>query len=100
MFGWRPLTAQHGRSGVTWRPSLPRAAAVQGVSGTFTATQDVGTFATVSTATASKGIHIVGVTTNGQIWHQLRSSPSVIFRDVELVGVGQNVGTFTAAACG
>jgi hypothetical protein len=71
-----------------------------GVGGTFTATQDVGTFATVSTATASEGIHIVGVTTNGQIWHQLRSSPSVIFRDVELVGVGQNVGTFTTAACG
>lgn len=71
-----------------------------GVSGTFTATQDVGTFATVSTATASEGIHIVGVTTNGQIWHQLRSSPSVIFRDVELVGGAQNVGTFTTAACG
>jgi hypothetical protein len=71
-----------------------------GVSGTFTATHNVGTFATVSTATASEGIHVVGVTTNGQIWHQLRSSPSVIFRDVELVGGAQNVGTFTTAACG
>jgi hypothetical protein len=71
-----------------------------GVSGTFTKTEDVGTFATASTASTSEGIHVVGVTTNGQIWHQLRSSPSVVFRDVELVGVGQNVGTFTTAACG
>lgn len=71
-----------------------------GVSGTFTGTEDVGTFATVSTAATSEGLHVAGVTTNGRIWHQLRNSPLAIFRDIELVGVGRDVGTFTAIACG
>lgn len=70
-----------------------------GVSGTYTATADVGTFARVSAASTSEGLHVVGVTTNGRLWHQLRSNTMPIFRDVEQVGVGQDVGSFTSVAC-
>lgn len=72
------------------------------ISGTFTGTEDVGTFATVSTAVTSEGLHVAGVTTNGRIWHQLRNNPLAIFRDIELVGLppkSPDVGTFTAIAC-
>jgi hypothetical protein len=61
---------------------------------------DVGTFAAVATAPTTEGIHVVGVTTDGRLWHQLRSGSPVVFRDVELVGVGHDVGLFTAVDCG
>jgi hypothetical protein len=61
---------------------------------------DVGTFATVAAGSTTEGLHIVGTTTDGRIWHQLRPSPSAIFRDIEQVGVGQDVGLFTAIDCG
>ena len=60
---------------------------------------DVGTFQRVAGATTTEGLHILGVTTNGHLLHQLRPSQGRMFRDVESVGVGQNVGAFTAAAC-
>jgi hypothetical protein len=68
-------------------------------SGTFTTTFDVGTFSTVAAAWASEGLHVVGTTTDGRLWHQLRS-PTAIFRDIELAGVGADVGAFTAVDCG
>lgn len=68
-------------------------------SGTFTTTFDVGTFSTVAAAWASEGLHVVGTTTDGRLWHQLRT-PTSIFRDIELVGVGRDVGAFTAVDCG
>jgi len=69
-----------------------------GVSGTFTATADVGTFNTAAVAVTGEGTHVLGSTTNGRLWHQLRSTPMPIFRDVELVGIGQDVGQFTTVA--
>jgi hypothetical protein len=60
---------------------------------------DVGTFERVAGGTTSEGEHVLGVTSNGHVFHQLRASASAQFRDVEAVGVGQNVGSFTAVAC-
>ncbi|HEY7622192.1 MAG TPA: hypothetical protein VH834_20650 [Solirubrobacteraceae bacterium] len=60
---------------------------------------DVGTFQRVAGAATTEGLHILGVTTGGHLLHQLRPSQGRMFRDVESVGVGQNVGAFTAAAC-
>jgi hypothetical protein len=70
-----------------------------GVSGTYTAVADVGTFSAVAAAVTNEGLHVLGVTTNGRLWHQLRSNTMPVFRDVEQVGVGQDVGSFTAVAC-
>jgi hypothetical protein len=61
---------------------------------------DVGTFATVAAASTTQGMHVVGTTTDGHLWHQLRPSPSAVFRDVEAVGVGLDAGSFTAVDCG
>ncbi|MFI9561645.1 hypothetical protein [Nonomuraea endophytica] len=58
-----------------------------------------GHFDQVSAAKTTEGLHVVGVA-SGQIFHQLRSDTSPIFRDVELVGAGQEVGYFVAVACG
>jgi hypothetical protein len=69
-----------------------------GVSGTFTASLDVGTFNSIAVATTGEGAHVVGTTTDGRLWHQLRATTMPVFRDVELVGVGQDVGRFTAVA--
>jgi hypothetical protein len=66
---------------------------------TSTSEADVGTFARISAASTSVGLHVVGVTTNGRLWHQLRSTATAMFADVERVGVGQDVGGFTAVAC-
>ena len=60
---------------------------------------DVGTFHRIAGATTVEGLHVLGVTTNGHLLHQLLPSQGRIFRDVESIGVGQNVGSFTAAAC-
>ncbi|MGW6501293.1 hypothetical protein [Nonomuraea angiospora] len=60
---------------------------------------DVGTFVRVAAATTSEGEHVLGVTSNGHLFHQLRASAPGQFRDVEAVGVGQDVGSFTAVAC-
>jgi hypothetical protein len=70
-----------------------------GISGTFTATADVGTFSRVTAASTTQGLHVVGVTTNGRLWHQLRSVSMPVFADIEQVGVGKDVGFFTAVAC-
>jgi hypothetical protein len=64
-----------------------------------TAIADVGTFERVAGGTTNEGEHVLGVTSNGHLFHQLRASASGQFRDVEAVGVGQNVGSFTAIAC-
>jgi hypothetical protein len=59
---------------------------------------DVGTFRRAAATTSSQGLHILGITTDGRLWHQLRPDPWVVFRDVELVGVGTDVGDFIAVA--
>jgi hypothetical protein len=72
-----------------------------GVSGPTTATEDVGTFDSVAAAATGEGTHVVGTTTNGRLWHQLRSMTMPIFRDIELVGVppgSPDVGRFTMVA--
>jgi hypothetical protein len=66
---------------------------------------DPGNFQRVSVAETLEGYHVVGVmqqSNNGNLMHALRTTDepeSVIFRDVELVGVGQDVGLFVAASC-
>jgi hypothetical protein len=70
-------------------------------SGTITTITDVGTFNTVAAKQSGNGLHVVGTTTNGKLWHQLRMFPTEShFRDIELAGVGQDVGDFTAVDCG
>jgi hypothetical protein len=66
------------------------------------APRDVGFFATMSAYRSAGGHHFVGTTFNGRLWHQLRGlgAPFAFFGDVELEGVGQNVGLFTAVDCG
>jgi hypothetical protein len=64
---------------------------------------DPGAFTCLDMSKTTEGLHVVGAVAGGQIFHELRvpAAPgSVIFRDVELVGVGQEVGAFTAVACG
>ena len=69
-----------------------------GFSGTFTATHDVGTFNTVNVAVTSEGTQVLGTTTNGHLWHQLRSMQMPVFQDVEIVGVREDVGSFTTVS--
>lgn len=60
-------------------------------------------FQRLDTAKTSEGLHVIGATETGQILHQLRppAAPgTALFRDVEVVGVGTEVGFFTAVACG
>ena len=71
-----------------------------GVGGTFDAVFDVGTFNRITTGSTTEGLHVLGTTTDGRLWHQLRVGTQPIFRDVERFGVGQVVGPFTAVACG
>lgn len=59
---------------------------------------DVGTFRRAAAITSTEGLHVLGVTTDGRLWHQLRPDPWAMFRDVELVGVGADVGDFVAVA--
>lgn len=59
---------------------------------------DVGTFHRAAATASSEGLHLLGVTTDGRLWHQLRPDPWAAFRDVELVGVGQDVGFFVAVS--
>ena len=65
---------------------------------------DVGTFERIALATTNEGLHVVGVTTNGHLYHQLQPGISLQsgrgqeFRDVELIGVGADVGDFVAVA--
>ena len=75
-----------------------------GVRVTYRDIAEFGTFERMALATASEGLHILGVTTNGQLFHQLQPGLSLQpirgqeFRDVETIGVGANVGEFTAVA--
>ncbi len=39
------------------------------------------------------------MTTDGRLWHRLALDPVGAFGDIEAVGVGQNVGNFTAVSC-
>jgi hypothetical protein len=57
----------------------------------------------VTISKTTEGLHVVAVPQNGQLLHQLRPPTmpgAAIFRDVEQVGVGTEVGFFVAAACG
>lgn len=47
----------------------------------------------------SEGVHALGVTTDGRLWHKLAANLFTGFADVETVGVGQDVGQFTAVTC-
>jgi hypothetical protein len=66
---------------------------------TTTGLADVGDLLRISLGETVDGLHVVGLTADGRIWHQLRPSESVAFRDIQSVGVGQVVGGFTAIAC-
>jgi hypothetical protein len=65
---------------------------------------EFGTFERLALATTTEGLHVLGITTNGQLLHQLqaglstRPSTGQQFRDVEVVGVGADAGEFTAVA--
>ena len=65
---------------------------------------DVGTFERIALATTNEGLHILGVTSSGKLYHQLQAglslqaAPGQEFRDVELVGVGADVGDVVAVA--
>jgi hypothetical protein len=69
--------------------------------GTFTFDFDVGTFATASATLAREGLHVLGTTTDGHLWHQLRA-PNSVFGDVEGAGITSppEAGSFTAVDCG
>ena len=75
-----------------------------GVNITYPDIDEFGTFERVALATTTEGLHILGVTTNGQLFHQLQRGLSLQrirgqqFRDVETIGVGADVGEFTAVA--
>lgn len=55
-----------------------------------------GTFTRISAASLPSGLHFAGVTSNGQLWHTLRTDPFPSFQDVELIGGAGNRGTFQA----
>jgi hypothetical protein len=95
------LAARNGSGPQPWRDLEEVNVVISGGGVVINTTQviDVGTFQRVAGAPTTQGMHILGVTTNGHLLHQLMPSQGRIFRDVELVGVGQNVGVFTAAAC-
>ena len=95
------LAARNGSGVQPWRDleEVNVVITANGVVINTTQIVDVGTFQHVAGATTTEGMHILGVTTNGHLLHQLRPSQGRMFRDVESVGVGQNVGAFTAAAC-
>jgi hypothetical protein len=87
----------------TWQPWLnlettPLTISGPGISVTTTTTIDVGTFARIAAGVTTEGLHILGITTNGRIWHQIRSSAGPVYRDVEIPA--GNVGRFTTVACG
>ena len=75
-----------------------------GVRMTYRDIGEFGTFERVALATTTEGLHVLGVTTNGQLFHQLQAGLSLQpvrgqeFRDVETVGVGADAGEFTAIA--
>jgi hypothetical protein len=75
-----------------------------GVRMTYRDIGEFGTFERVALATTTEGLHVLGVTTNGQLFHQLQAGLSLQpvrgqeFRDVETVGVGADAGEFTAVA--
>ncbi len=95
------LAARNGAGTQPWRDLEEVNVVITGGGVVINTTQiiDVGTFQRVAGATTTQGVHILGVTTNGHLLHQLRPSQGRMFRDVEAVGVGQDVGAFTAAAC-
>jgi hypothetical protein len=95
------LAARNGSSTQAWRDLEEVNVVITGGGVVINTTQiiDVGTFQRVAGAATTEGLHILGVTTGGHLLHQLRPSQGRMFRDVEAVGVGQNVGAFTAAAC-
>jgi hypothetical protein len=55
-----------------------------------------GTFTRISAASLPSGLHFAGVTSNGQLWHTIRTNPFPSFQDVELVGGAGDRGTFQA----
>ena len=105
----RIMAAAHNpdNSWTTWR-NLEEADFVligpSGVRVTYRAIGEFGTFERVALATTTEGLHILGVTTNGMLFHQLQPGLSLQpvrgqeFRDVETVGVGADVGEFVAIA--
>jgi hypothetical protein len=75
-----------------------------GVTVTYRDIGEFGTFERVALATTTEGLHMLGVTTNGMLFHQLQRGLSLQpvrgqeFRDVETAGVGPDVGEFIAVA--
>jgi hypothetical protein len=60
---------------------------------------EFGTFERIALGVTTEGLHIVAVTTDGRLLHQLDPSPAQEFRDIETVALGQNLGSFVAVAC-
>jgi hypothetical protein len=72
---------------------------VEALAGDRGAFRDVGTFERIALGVTDEGLHVLAVTTDGRLLHQLEPSPGQMFRDVELVGVGQDAGSFVGVAC-
>lgn len=91
----------------TWRNLEEADFVLVGPTGVRVTYRDIGEFGTlerVALATTTEGLHVLGATTNGQLFHQLQLGLSLRpvrgqeFPDVETVGVGADVGEFTAIA--
>lgn len=105
----RILLSTNEPSGAGWRNWRDLEEAdfvVVGPGGTMTYRDvaEFGTFARVALAITGDGLHVLGVTTSGRLLHQLQAGPATQpgsgqeFQDVELAGVGMDVGDFTAVA--
>ncbi|GAA0929434.1 hypothetical protein [Virgisporangium aurantiacum] len=102
------LATRHPVTGTwtTWRNLEEADFAIIG-NGVFIPYRDIfdfGTFERLALATTTEGLHVLGVSSNGHLFHQLQPSsvthPSrgQEFRDVETIGVGADAGEFVAIA--
>ena len=64
------------------------------------AAKDVGTFMRIGVAQIQSGLHICGVTSDGRLWHTLRTDAGARFGDVKTAThAPPAVGSFQAVAC-
>ncbi|MDD7942954.1 hypothetical protein PHK61_31565 [Actinomycetospora lutea] len=60
--------------------------------------EEAGQFDKIAIAFTTEGAHVLGVTIKSELLHQLLRVDSQ-FADVEKIGVGQDVGLFSAVDC-
>jgi hypothetical protein len=98
---WLTRLSNTGAAGQPWRNLEEVEATIIGVGVVFHTrlVLEFGTFERIALGATSEGLHILVVTTDGRLLHQLDPSPGQEFRDVEAVGLGQDVGSFVAVAC-